>query len=444
MTRRQLTVALILLASINAFGFLDRVMIALIAEKIKAEFLLSDLQIGLLGGTAFAVVNAFASVPIARLAERYNRARVTASFLMLASVFTALAGATVSFFQLFLCRCGMAAGNAATEAPPHSMISDMVPPEKRASALSLYMLGVPVAALVGSFAGGAIAEHFGWRDTFMFFGVMGGLIALLCFFCLHEPKRSVPPATAGSGKLGTWQVVRLLLGNKSIRYVLAGLAFISLGAFGVNTFLPAFFSRNFGLDAAQAGLVFGVVSGIAAFFGTLLGGYGSEHMARRDARWLLGFPALGTVIGVPIFLAGLSSNMLFVAIPLMLVGSFSFYTAMGPAIATLHGSLDSFSRATGSAVFLLMVHLFGQGLGPPSVGVVSDMASSFIYGGGQFATQCAGAAGQVQGSACAAASALGLRYAIGLFAIFFLLGGLMLYLAARTNHRAAQATATAH
>lgn len=444
MTRKQLTIALILLASINAFGFLDRVMIALIAEKIKAEFLLSDLQIGLLGGTAFAVVNAFASIPIARMAERYNRARVTAGFLMLASVFTALAGATVSFFQLFLCRCGMAAGNAATEAPPHSMISDMVPPEKRASALSLYMLGVPVAALFGSFAGGAIAEHFGWRNTFVFFGVMGGLIALLCYFCLHEPERRVTATAGGTGKLSTWEVVRLLLGNKSLRYVMFGLSCISVGAFGVNTFLPAFFSRNFGLDAAQAGLVFGLVSGIAAFFGTLLGGYVSEYMARRDGRWLLGIPALGTLIGVPIFLLGLSSNALFLAVPLMLLGSFSFYTAMGPAIATLHGSLDSFSRATGSAVFLLIVHFFGQGLGPPLVGIVSDLVSSFIYGGTSFATECAGAAGQVQGSACADASASGLRYAIGLFATFFLLGGLMLYLAARTKHRSALATAQAH
>ncbi len=442
MTRKQLAVAITLLGCINAFGFIDRVMIALIAEKIKAEFLLTDLQIGLLGGTAFAVVNAIASIPIARLAERYNRAHVTAGFLMLASIFTAIAGMTVSFFQLFLCRCGMAAGNAATEAPPHSMISDMYPPEKRASAISLFMLGVPAAALLGSFAGGAIAEYFGWRNTFVFFGVMGGFISLLCFVFLKEPARRAIPSGQAT-RMATSAVLRIMLGNRALRYVTFGVSCISLGSFGVNTFLPAFFSRNFGLDAAQAGLAFGLVSGIAAFCGTLLGGFGSEYMARRDRRWLLGFPALGTLIGVPLFVIGLTSGSLAIAVPVMLVGCFSFYMAMGPAVATLHGSLDSFSRATGSAIFLLIVHFVGQGLGPPLVGIVSDTVSGLIYGGGTFAVECAGAAAQVPGSACADASARGLRYAIAIFATFFLWGGLLLYLAARASHaRPAAATAS--
>lgn len=426
--------ALALLASINAFGFIDRVMIALIAEKIKAEFLITDLEIGLLGGTAFAVINALASVPIARLAERFKRTYVTAGFLLLASAFTALAGTTVSFFQLVLCRLGMAAGNAATEAPPHSMISDMYPPEKRASAISVFMLGVPVAALLGSFLGGAIAEAFGWRNTFLFFGVMGGLIALLCLVFLKEPPRQSAPLGAGP-KMRTWQVVRLLLGSSTLRFLVLGVSCISLGSFGVNTFLPAFFSRVHGLDAAQAGLAFGLISGIASLIGTLLGGFGSEYLARRDQRWLLGAPALGSALGAPLFIIGLNSPSLALAIPVMLLGSCAFYTTMGPAIATLHGSLDSYARATGSALFLLVMHMIGQGFGPPLVGIVSDTVSHLLYSG-NFAAECAGAAAQVAGSTCAQASAMGLRYAIGIFSCFFILGGLLLYLAARAGNRA--------
>ncbi len=434
-TRPQLIIALTLLASINAFGFMDRVMIALVAEKMKAEFLLTDLQIGLLGGTAFAVVNAIASVPIARIAERCNRARVTAGFLLLASAFTALAGAAASFPHLLLCRLGMATGNAATEAPPHSMISDMVPPEKRASAISLFMLGVPVAALLGSFLGGAIAEAFGWRNTFLFFGAAGGLIALLCLFLLKEPPRNAV-AEDGRMRMSALAVLKILVGNRATLFVILGVSFIALGSFGVNTFLPAFFSRSFGLNAGEAGLAFGIISGIASLLGTLIGGFGSERMAKRDQRWLLGFPALGVVIGVPLFIMGLASGALYLAIPLMLLGSCSFYTAMGPSVATLHGLLDSYSRATGSALFLLLVHFVGQGFGPPLVGVVSDMASSFLYGGsGDFAAQCAGAAAQVPGSACAEASALGLRFAIGIFAACFLPGGAFLYGAASHLHR---------
>jgi predicted MFS family arabinose efflux permease len=422
---------LVLLAAINAFGFLDRVMIALIAEKIKAEFLITDLEIGLLGGTAFAVVNALACIPIARLAERFERKHVTVSFLMLASLFTALAGATVSFAQLVACRLGMAAGNAATEAPPHSMISDMVPPEKRASAISTFMLGVPIAALLGSFLGGAIAERFGWRNTFLFFGSMGSLIALLCLVLLREPPRQVVDPTVP--RMRTWDVTRALVGNSTVRFLVLGVSCVSLGSFGVNTFLPAYFSRTHGLDAGQAGLAFGLVSGIASMAGTLAGGYGSEYLARRDHRWLLGAPALGSALGAPIFVLGLNSPHLAVAVPVMLLGSATFYTTMGPAIATLHDSLDSYARATGSAIFLLVIHMIGQGFGPPLIGIVSDTASGLIFHG-DFAAQCAGVAAQVPGSTCANASALGLRYAIAMFASFFLLGGSLLYLAARASH----------
>ena len=432
MTRRDCAIALTLLASLNAFGFIDRVVIALVAEKVKAEFLVSDLAIGLLGGTAFALVNTLASVPIARLAERANRARLTAAFLMIGSVATVLAGMVGSFFQLVLCRFGMAIGSAATEAPPHSMISDMVPPEKRASAISLFMLGVPVAALFGSFAGGAIAESFGWRRTFLFFGLFGGAVALLCFIFLREPARQSRPAP-DAPRPGALAILRILLGSRALCLLIAGVSCISLGSFGVNTFLPAFFSRAFALDAGRAGLAFGLISGLASLAGTLTGGYVSEWMARRDARWLLGVPALGLVLGVPLFLIGMNAPNLAVAIPLMLLGSCAFYTAMGPAVATLHGALDSYSRATGSALFLLVMHLIGQGFGPPLVGIASDTASALLYAG-NFAGDCAGAAAQVPGSACAAASAGGLRYAIMMFAAFFMAGGLLLYLAARAGH----------
>jgi predicted MFS family arabinose efflux permease len=433
-TRNQRAVALILLASLNAFGFIDRVVVALVAEKIKAEYLVSDFEIGLLGGTAFAVINTLASLPIARLAERFKRSTITAGFLLLGSGFTALMGATVNFTQLFAARLGMAVGGAASEAPPHSMISDMYPPEKRASAISIFMLGVPVAALLGSFLGGAIAENYSWRDTFLFFGVAGAFISLLCFLFLKEPARRSAAHETGV-RMSTWQVLRILLGSNALRFLVAGVSCISLGSFGVNTFLPAFFSRNHGLDAAQAGLVFGTISGIASLIGTLMGGYVSEWLARRDQRWLLGFPALGSVIGAPLFVLGLLSGNLAVAIPVMLVGAFFFYTAMGPAVATVHSSLDSYSRATGSALFLLLVHMIGQGLGPPLVGVVSDNASSLIYGGA-FARECAGAAAQVPGSACAAASAGGLRTAIAIFAMFFAAGGVFLYFAARSGWKA--------
>jgi len=428
-TRRQIAVALLLLASLNAFGFIDRVVVALVTQQLKAEFQLTDLHIGLLGGTAFAVINAVAAIPVAWLAERFKRAHVTAAFLLAGSIFTALAGMTTSVVQLLACRLGMATGSAATEAPPHSMISDMVPPEKRASAISIFMLGVPVAAILGSFAGGAIAQSFGWRQTFLVFGLLGGIISLLCFIFLKEPERK---SVASEGaRAGTLYVIGVMLGSPAIIFITLGACFISFASFGVNTFLPALLTRVYGLDTANAGLVFGLISGIASLVGTLAGGYVSEYLAQRDKRWLLGFPALGSFVGAPLFILGVSNSSLAIAGPLMLIGCFSFYTAMGPCIATLHGSLDSYTRATGSALFLMVMHLVGQGLGPPLAGFFSDLFSTSLYTIGQFSMDCVGAAGQVPGSPCAQASASGLRYAIMTFALFHLLAGTLLYLGAR-------------
>jgi predicted MFS family arabinose efflux permease len=430
-TRNQIAVALLLLASLNAFGFIDRVVVSLVAQQLKAEFRFTDFDIGLLVGLGFAVVNAIAAIPIAWLAERFRRSYVTAAFLLAGSIFTALAGMSVSVVQLLICRLGMATGSAATEAPPHSMISDMVPPEKRASAISIFMLGVPVAAIFGSFAGGAIAQSYGWRATFIVFGMLGLVVSLLCFAFLKEPERKSVSRESGP-RPGTLHVVGVMLRSPTIIFIMLGACFISFASFGVNTFLPALLVRAFGLDTAQAGLVFGLISGIASMVGTLAGGYVSEHLAKRDPRWLLGFPALGSFIGAPLFIIGVSSGSLAVGGPLMLVGCFAFYTAMGPCIATLHGSLDSYTRATGSALFLLVMHLVGQGLGPPLIGKLSDVMAAVLYASGNFAVDCAGAAAQVPGSTCAAASASGLRYAVMISASFHFVAGTLLFLGARS------------
>lgn len=421
---------LFLLTAIYGFGFIDRIVIALVAEQIKADFGVSDFEIGLLGGTAFAIVNVFVSLPLARLAERYSRKWVSACSLLAGSLFTMACGATVGFGQMVLARFGMAAGSAGTEAPPHSMISDMYPPERRASAISLFMLGVPVAALVGSSAGGAIAAMYGWRGTFYAIGGLGAIIALTSLAIMREPARA-DHAGGGDDRMRMTTVFSRLILDKCLRHILLGVSIISLGAFGINTFLPAFFARNYALDVAQTGLVFGLLTGIASAAGTLLGGYGSEWIARRDPRYLIAFPGVGAMVGAPIFIIGLFQHSLALAFGLMLLGSIFFYMAMGPSIAALHGQLDSRSRATGSAIFLMIMYLAGQGLGPPIAGFVSDAISSWTFGGGDFAARCTAPVAPDIASSCAAASAVGVRAAIGCFGAFYIWSGIHLVWAAR-------------
>jgi predicted MFS family arabinose efflux permease len=422
--------ALSFLAVIYGFGFIDRVVIALVAQQLKADFNISDLHIGLLGGTAFAIVNAIASIPVARLAERRRRTLIVTASLLVASAFTALCAATTSFAQLFALRLGMAAGSAGTEAPAHSMISDMYGPARRASAISLFMIGVPIASILGSYFGGTIAEAFGWRATFLAFGVPGVIVAVVAALLMQEPPRTADSEHAAPGA-SIRSVVAALWARPYFRHVLVGTSLISLGSFGVNTFLPSFLARNYALGPGDAGLAFGLISGVASFAGTIIGGYGSEYMARRHPAWLIGFPGLGLIVGAPLLLVGVTQPTLVTAVPIILIGSCFFYTAMGPVITITHGLLDSRSRATGSAVFLLVVHLVGQGLGPPLAGFASDTLAALSYGAPGFAQVCVGLAAQEAGSACAAASAEGVRYAIGSFAVIYIWSGVHFALAAR-------------
>lgn len=422
---------LFFLTAIYGFGFIDRIVIALVAEQIKFDFGISDFEIGLLGGTAFAAVNTVASIPLARLAERYSRKWVSSLSLLFGSVFTMICGATTGFSQMVLARFGMAGGSAGTEAPPHSMISDMYPREKRASAISLFMLGVPVAAFVGSSVAGSIAQIHGWRATFFVLGGVGVLVAILALFLMKEPSRQDSNNGASTEPQKSLKdVFMVLLRDRCLRHVLIGVSVISLGAFGINTFLPAFFARNYTLDVAQVGMTFGLLSGIASATGTIVGGFGSEWLARRDQRLLIASPGIGAIVGAPLFIIGLMQSSLPFAFTLMLIGSIFFYMAMGPAIAALHGMLDSRSRATGSAIFLMIMYLVGQGFGPPIAGLISDTVSSMSLNG-ELAQQCSAAAEQVRGSACADASAKGVRYAIVIFGAFYVWAGFHLVYAAR-------------
>jgi len=421
---------LLLLTVTYGFGFIDRVVIALVAQDLKAEFSLSDFEIGLLGGSAFAIVNAMVTLPIAILAERRPRTLVAAASLAIGSLFTTLCAVAGSFAHLLGARLGMAVGSAGTEAPAHSAISDLYRPGQRASALSVFMLGVPIASILGSFGGGMVAQAFGWRATFLAFGGIGLLVAMAGAVLMREPRRGDLPDHSAAGP-AMHSVIATLWRARHFRHILLATALVSFASFGVNTFLPAFFARAYGLDTGAAGLAFGVIAGIASAIGSVAGGFGSEWLARRRPELLIGGPGLGLIVGTPLLMFGVTRPNLAVALPIILVGSCFFYTAMAPAIATMHGLLDSRSRALGSALFTLIVYLIGQGLGPPLAGWASDRFAAWHYGTASYVDRCVGAAGQLSSPSCTTASAAGLRDAILCFALIYLLSASHFLLAAR-------------
>lgn len=420
---------LILLTSIYAFSFIDRVVIALVAQDMKADLGISDFEIGLLGGSAFAFVNTLATLPVARLAERYRRKTIIGISIVAGSAFTMMCGVAGSFGQFLVLRMGMALGSAGTEAPAHSVISDMYERERRASAIAIFSLGVPLASIIGAYVGGYVGELHGWRATFLVFGAPGLLLGIAGLFLMREPAREEAPAGAGPASLPT--VMKLLWGKGQFRHLLAGASLMSFASFGINTFLPAFMVRNYEVSAGGAGLMFGLIVGIASAIGTLLGGFGAERLARRDPRWLLRTPAIGFVAGVPLMMIGLTQATSSIGVGFIFFASLFFYTWMGPSIAATHGLLGTRMRASGSALFLLVVYLVGQGFGPPVLGFLSDRIAAHQYAAGDFGRACVGAAAEVPGSACAVASADGIRFALMLFTLVFLWAALHFFFASR-------------
>ena len=183
------TTVLWLLTLMYVISFIDRQIIGILSPFIKNEMGLTDAQLGWLKGLAFALLYSIVGIPIAWLADRYSRKKIITVSLIAWSGFTALTGMAGSFMQMFLARIGVGIGEAGGSPPSHSIISDLYPKEKRASALGIYSLGIPIGIGFSYLLAGALVEKFGWRGTLYILGVAGILLAVILAIIVKEPKR---------------------------------------------------------------------------------------------------------------------------------------------------------------------------------------------------------------------------------------------------------------
>lgn len=411
---------LFLLVLVYACSFLDRIIIAILARPIKADLSLSDFQLGLLGGLAFALLYAVAGIPMGRMAEKKRRINVISASIVAWSGFAALCGLAQNFWQMVLFRAGVGIGEAGGTPAAHSLIADHFPPERRATALSIYALGVPVGILIASFAGGWLAQMFGWRYTFVVLGLPGMAIGMLTYFTLHEPRRglsdgansaassdAVPPMTA---------VLKRVWSMRGARHMIIG---TTVGAFalqGINQFIPIYLGRVFDMGLAKAGFTFGIIVGIGGLIGIALGGYLSDRLAVWDKRWYGWVPGLATLGAVPIAAYGFLSNNVTEAT----VAIFGYIVLVmvwnGPTFSVVHASVHPRMRASSTALVLLVISVIGHGMGPAVIGFASDwFATRAFTGAGVYHAACvAGMASLQPGSelaaACAKASAEGIRF----------------------------------
>ncbi len=367
-------VLLLLLAYV--FNFLDRQIVSILKIPIKAELGLTDTQLGLMGGIAFASVYSTLAIPIARYADRNGRARVIAAAVFVWSGFTALCGVTNNFVQLFLARMGVGVGESGGVAPSYALIADHVRPERRARALAIFSLGIPIGSALGLFFGGWLAEAFDWRAAFIVIGLAGVPIALLIWTLVPEaPVRTVVAGPAG--RVPSLGATFALLARKPSFWLLSfGAASASICGYGLGFWLPSYFSVSLGLSLGSIGSYFGSIVLVGGSIGIFLGGWFADRIGSGRTGAYAAIPAVAFLFTGPLYAAALFAPSLSVGWLLFTIPYALSLVWLGPIITAVQGLVAPALRATASASFLLINNLIGIGFGTFIFGYMSDRMSA--------------------------------------------------------------------
>jgi len=372
-----------LLFAVYVLNFVDRQILSVLNEELKAEFGLSDTQLGVLGGFAFAVLYCTLGIPIARWADRGNRVGIISLAVLVWSAFTAVTAYAQATWHLVVARIGVGIGEAGCSPPAYSLISDYFEQKRRATALSIYSMGVYGGSFIGLFIGGMIGEKYGWRMAFLVCGIPGIALALIVKLTLREPPRgfSDPAPLAANVAMPSWPaVLRNLWAKKSFRWISIGAALHTFASYGVGHFYASFLVRSHGLSLTEVGQVLGTIVAIGGLSGTFLGGYLGDRFNNRynDLRYYLWIPALLLFINIPVgqLVYGLTDRTAVLVTMVLYVALSSSFLA--PNIAITHRLVTARERALASALFLFIINLVGLGLGPMLAGVFSDFLKNFF------------------------------------------------------------------
>ncbi len=372
-TKRYSQYVLGVLVVVYVFNFIDRQILAILAQSIKTDLGLTDTQIGLLSGLAFGIFYATLGIPIARLADRYSRVNIISICLGIWSAMTALSGLAGNFWHLLLARIGVGIGEAGGSPPSHSLIADYFPVNERATALGIYALGIPVGILFGNLAGGWINEYFGWRQAFLVVGIPGILLAILMKLTVKEPPRGHSEGRSEElEKVPFLDVIRTMWGFKSFRQISLGAATQAFVGYGAIAWMPAFLIRTHGMSSGEAGTALGLIIGIAGGLGTFLGGWLGDRIGRKDIRWYMWIPGYGFLLAVPTSLGVFLFDDLWLILALYAIPAFTVNLYTGPTFGMTQSLAPLAMRASASALLLFIINIIGLVLGPTAVGALSD------------------------------------------------------------------------
>jgi len=364
--------ALTLLTAIATVGFIDRIVMNVLAVPVQKEFHLSDKQVGLLTGLAFAVLNATLGIVVARYAERGRRLSLIALGTLLWSLATAACGFVGSFAQLLLARVGVGVGEAVGLPSNQSVIGDYFAPEKRATAMSVLMLSPPIGAFIGAAGGGWVGQEFGWRNAFLIATVPGALLAVAAWLLVAEPPRGRHDREASDAVPSFGAVLGRLVGLRSARHLLAGSTLASLVGFGLNTFITFLLVRKFAMSLAQAALYSALLGSLPGAIAVIAGGRLADALGPRNPRLYAAIPGWCLVVAAPLYIVGITREGAALLLVLVFLAALFQYTYLGVTYGVFQNLLHSRMRATASALLNAIYTLVGQGLGALLVGTLSD------------------------------------------------------------------------
>ena len=474
--RRERRVVLLLMAAYTV-NSMDRSIVSIVGQSMKMDLGLSDTQLGLLGGTAFALLYAFGGIPAGRLAERVSRVNLLSVALLLWSSLTMLCAMAASFAQLLLIRVGVGVAESGCSPPSHSLISDTIEPSRRASALSVYTCGISLGYILVAVVGGYVTQHVGWRAACVAVGLPGIVVAVLIKLLIDEPARGASECKAEAGidpahvSLPRFSlraeitelshVAHTLLGDARYLHVVAGLTLQAFAAYGLYAFMPLYLRRSFGLEYSTVGWLSAAAGGVAVGMGILAGGYLADRLNRRlgavaatrQTRWYALVPAIGGTLSIPLYVMALWDRDWLRATGWLAAAGFFQYTCLGPTFGVVQNAVPPQRRATATALLYICLNVVALGGGPLFAGWVIDRAAESQFqatvvtsaanhaagtmtaGAASFHQQCPGGGAPTDASSglqarCHSALAMGTQHGLLVTLAFFAWAAFHYFLAA--------------
>lgn len=365
---------LALLTFVNLLNYFDRYILVAVLPAIQKEFGLSDLRAGLLG-TAFMVSYFLLSPACGWLGDRIHRFRLISAGVGVWSVATAASGLARSFPSLLAFRSFVGVGEASYVSVSPVLLGDLFAKNVRGRIFAIFFMAIPVGSALGYLIGGLLEAHAGWRLTLMLAGGPGLIVALILFFLKDPPRGRFDEENLSLRQLPLHEIAQALWRNRPYVYTVMGYIAYTFVVGGVSFWMPSYLLRFYAMDLASANMIFGGVTVVAGFLGTLAGGQWADYALKRNKNAYLSVSGISALIAAIVFILVLLTSRLWLAFSLIFVLEFFLFVSTSPVNAQLVNCVPIAYRATANAVCVFLIHLFGDAASPALIGKISDLTN---------------------------------------------------------------------